>query len=104
MTTFSGLRSPSASKKMRWRPARMRRHARGVSPTFWPSTYTAAKGTALTLRHPEPPPDAVGSGALVLGRGPTVSAAGEAVATPEAATPGARRMGAGGRALESGVA
>src|SRR2546421_16108 len=30
----------------------MRRHARGVSPTCRPSTWTVAKGTALTLTQP----------------------------------------------------
>src|SRR2546427_12325068 len=30
----------------------MRRHARGVSPTCWPSTWTVAKGMALTLTQP----------------------------------------------------
>src|SRR5687767_14500097 len=85
---------------MRWRPARMRRHARGVSPTCWPSTYTAANGTAFTLRHPEPAPAAVGSGAVVLPRSP---APGAVATVGAAATAGTRLTGAEGRAAGTGA-
>src|SRR5207237_6821784 len=73
-------------------------HARGVSPTCRPSTWTVAKGTALTLRQPGLTAAGTASGrpspagsAAATGTGPSAwapTAAGFAAATLAAAPVG----------------
>src|SRR2546428_11847731 len=74
----------------------MRRHARGVSPTCRPSTWTVAKGMALTLTQPNLSTPWAGDDAATR-----LTATGSSPATPT--TTGAAPLPAGAADRSAGL-